>query len=437
VQHPVHELQAGSTLELDRQRITQAELQQLRVLCAVTEDGSVVRLQRQPGSLKVGAVRTTGATVVVPAERLTTATLLGMVLHVSGTRRLSGEPLAAELGSGSTHDILAVGLAALLVAEVERSLREHIAQGYVARTEPLQTLRGRPSFIDSATSRASAQVVCTYYEKQTDILLNQLILGGLEQTLWYLPDGLIRRRASTVRAVMLELAAQPRALSRHMFRTASARLNRQTEHYRRPLALSEALVFGFQSGDPALDVAAPVFDLGLLFEYFIAKVLRDAAPALGLEVRVQASHGQVLVDAAGGLYRSIRPDVLVFKQGRLVAVLDAKYKPRYLDGPVPLSDRGRVSREDIFQMFFYSERLRRKYQVAELPSMLLAPQLYAGTAVVDAKRRSISWNEGGIRETLKVLPCPLDEMTSRAAAGRTADDVLAGAAELKAALAAL
>lgn len=433
----VIEVLPGERIVLPASAATAAELAALRELCEVRVDGSGLVIARRSKGLKVGAVRLGRTSVVCSPQRLSAEALLGMVVYVSGTRRLTGEPLQTALAASyGQHDLVTAALAALLIAESERVLRRHVAQGYVGRTESLQTLRGRPLFAQSALARPANRIVCHYFEKQTDVLLNQLVLAGLQQALNYLAEGALRRRAHAVSAMLLDLTSPRRRVERQLFPVARSGLTRQTEHYGRALDLSEALLFGFAAADPSLAAAAPVFDLARLFEAYISRIVQEAGRNLGLTVTLQRFGPKALVDGRGDQYRSVRPDLLISRNGRILAIADAKYKPRYLDGQAPLPARNRVSREDIYQMFFYAERVPVP-DGSNVPAFVLAPQLYPGTPRTTRQYRDVHWSDGTMRASLRVVACPLEDMVRVTNAGGDAMACLQAAPELLADLSSL
>ena len=194
----------------------------------------------------------------------------------------------------------------------------------------------------------------------------------------------------------------------HQFTAALSGLNRQTEPYRSALLLAQVLLLGV---DPpgAYEVGSllaplPRFDLAQLFERVTARLVRTAAASVHLETRTQHNRGDVLVDAEGDTYRRVRPDLVLFRAGVPVGVLDAKYRSRYTtyrEGDY------RVAPADIYQMFFYSERIARLYHLpSAIPGFILAPTLSPDHLDVPENRRTIFWESLAARTlgtSLRVL----------------------------------
>jgi len=99
-------------------------------------------------------------------------------------------------------------------------------------------------------------------------------------------------------------------------------------------------------------VFALLFDMNVLWERFVAWLLRRACSALpGLEVTTQVSHA--LFHTPGKPARTVRPDIVLRRPGTKVPVLvaDSKWK-------VP--DRGTPSDDDLKQMFVRVQRAARR-----------------------------------------------------------------------------
>jgi 5-methylcytosine-specific restriction endonuclease McrBC regulatory subunit McrC len=257
--------------------------------------------------------------------------------------------------------------------------------------------------------------MCEFQLKTTNTLLNRLVLAGLLEARKLQPRGPLRRRAERQAFTWRGLAEPLAVVPRHDLDAARALLTRQTAHYNGALALTESLLFGTRTpGEaPAEAVDLPVYDLAVLFESLVAKLVSAAAVEAGMTARVQHTRRDALLDAEFNVYRRIRPDVVVYDQGLPVAVLDAKYKPRYtMGGPEPAVGN-RVSVADAYQLFFYAERLRRLHHTAhQIPAFVVAPLLTDPEQLPRLPRRTITWQrEGeGAAIGLRVVPVPVIEV---------------------------
>lgn len=94
-------------------------------------------------------------------------------------------------------------------------------------------------------------------------------------------------------------------------------------------------------------VQALMFDMNVVFERFIAVMLRRALTPLGYEVRPQAM-GKALLRREGRKCFALQPDVVIKRHGVVVAVLDTKWKR--LD---PSKPHCNVQQGDMYQMYAY------------------------------------------------------------------------------------
>ncbi len=89
------------------------------------------------------------------------------------------------------------------------------------------------------------------------------------------------------------------------------------------------------------------------FERTVMRFLDRTLIRFGLQARYQRSVHATLFDGSGRRYKVSRPDIQLFDRKRCVAILDCKYKPRYMS-------RSTVSSADVYQVLFYGEAARRE-----------------------------------------------------------------------------
>jgi hypothetical protein len=116
-------------------------------------------------------------------------------------------------------------------------------------------------------------------------------------------------------------------------------------------------------------------------------------------VKPQQPDRGALIDRDGDRYRQVRPDIVVYRDDIPVAVIDAKYK-EYWKGSTP--DRlplRRIDNADLYQLFFYSQRLQLRYGLPRPPKAIIVSPLPAedereGTPVVADQFRQVVWRAG-------------------------------------------
>jgi 5-methylcytosine-specific restriction endonuclease McrBC regulatory subunit McrC len=392
----------------------------------------------------VGQLILRGHLIVVPPTINGSAFLVLLLTDLEGhPSRLSKqfiEELEAESALSpeqwSAHfDVL---LSYLYVRWTEGILASHIAQAYVRQEDRLQVLKGKPLWARNMGRHLAEGVHCSYFQLQTDNIFNRLILAGLIKAASLLRGTPWDDRVQNQLFIWHSLARVtiPQA---EQFGVAYSKISRLTEHYRPVLRLAEAILFGHAPRDlfsgGAQWLQGFYFDVPGLFERFLGHLLREVLHPRGLVVKEQLAQRGAFVDALDRRYLNVRPDIVILRGRTPVALIDAKYKPRYVEGGVvPLAPRNKVSPEDLYQMFFYQARLRYAYALPRsIPSALVAPRLPVADSPVPAcEQRSIRWKAEDTTDVhaLKVLSFPLEEVLQTLANGGTSDEALRQAPEL-------
>lgn len=321
---------------------------------------------------------------------------------------------------GNVRGDLFLGLmAALLVAEVESLARGHISKSYVRLDRRVHALRGSVRWERTFGRHPTAGYECTVHEQMTDDPLNQLILAGLIVAVELLAGTDACAAATTQLSIWRQLAhaTTPTPVA---FEGVVRRLSRLTEHYRPALALARALTLGLAPTDLVNQGATGLnnleFSLPTLYEDFLLRLLTPCAGKLGLELDFKHRYFEALTDAEGSPYRAVEPDIVVLRGGEPVGIIDAKFKPRYVSPSPADSDSpiGRVTNDDIYQLFFYQSRLQSIGQLSRLPRAVILAPLLNGSASSSVARRTVLWSDKGNGKfeepSLRVVPVPIQEV---------------------------
>ena len=426
-----------------RDHLTLEEWAQFKRLLQIVEwsdDGLYVRRNRL---YQVGRVVLPNAVVTIPPA-FDPSLFVDFYLYASGVnldRFAQRQRAPVDLNRGGRHDVFLVLLAELFVELAEKLITLGVARTYMPIVERARLIRGRPMWSRDFGHHPAEGVTCGYHTLTTENLPNQLIVTGLAAAARSLHG------TPNVNRVLSQLFAW-RSMADEMYPTSASfdqavrQLNRLTAHYRPALALARAFTLGFSPVDlfsgRADALQALEFSLPALFEQFLERLVRDACESRGLQVRAQARDGRAIIDGNGDTYRAVKPDLVVFRQGKPVAVIDAKYKPRYLVPGVSGSQvlkENRVNNEDIYQMCFYQARLTSRYGLSAPPkALIVAPLVPATHAVVDVSLRTIRWVSGGQATAegygLTLYPLPLGEVVQRLKKGFTGFEALEPAQEL-------
>ena len=437
VEPSVDELREPLVVPLNVQnRHTSEEWSRIRRVISVRETRQGWQLR--PRSRYVGSIRVGDRLLYVP-PRFPASTFLGMILIAEGLDAAVDKEVLATAESRARTDVIFQVLSALLIVEAERIAAGHMAQGYARERDRLSTIRGRPVFAPQRPRPPDGRILCAYWSKSTDIALNRAVVAGLAAANKWLPDAPWSRRCRTQRFVWASVAQEaPPTVG--VFSQARRSLSRLTAHYGSAVGLAEILLFGWDPDSIQVpgrrDLPAPMFDLAALFESLVERLVRLLVRPHGLRVRPQVTHRTAIRDMTGATYRRIRPDLLITDKSSPVGVIDAKYKPQYLSGGPGLSTGARVSREDLFQLFFYGERLRRQAAgERSLPAFIAAPLLPGETPPAVARRR-ITWSpQSQLADQIQLTVVAVDVVAATAAViNESPEEAAAASPELDAAL---
>lgn len=431
---------------IERASLTDEDVKRLSFLATPgIETGTGALTLKRNTSHTVGQLSFRGQTIVVPPAISGTSFLVLLLTAVGVHHSQHPKRFIRELETGSAlspeewASQFAVLLAYLYVHWTEGILASHIAQTYVRQEERLTTLKGRPIWNHNMGRHLAEGVYCSYFQLQTDNVFNRLVLAGLTKAASLLRGTAWDERVQNQLFIWHSLAkiTIPRP---DQFGLAYEKITRLTEHYRPVLRLGEALLFGhaprdlFSGGHQWLQ--GLYFEVPRLYEQWLAQLLREALVPYGLTVHEQLAQQGAFVDGFDQRYRKVQPDIVIFRGLRPIAIIDAKYKPRYVEGATAslLAPKNKVSTEDLYQMFFYQARLKYRYEVKEsIPSALVSPRLPKSTPLPVQELRSIRWKAGDAEDvhSLKVLAVPLEQTLDRLGEGASAGTALSEAPELR------
>lgn len=338
------------------------------------------------------------------------------------------------------HDVFLELMGYRFACATENLIHEGIRRGYVRRRERIRTLRGTPQWNRDFGRHPAAGRTCRYYSFTVDTPLNRAILTGLRAASRILLHKETLGILAGCRRSFSDVAAQTELTDRKA-EVLRSRMTRLEDHYEIPLTLSVAFaqnasisdVFASGKGEmPAIE-----FSLPELFEAFVERCLREGFRGTTVDVRVQFRDRTAIFDGFGAPYREVRPDFVLFRDGLPVAVVDAKFKPRYLRGGATgrLPKRNRVSSRDIYQLSFYQARLQARYSLPEPPrAYIVAPKLDGSERMPGRERRRIRWKDeraAGNGFGLDVLPFPVEAVLTAVKKGGSPASVFRSNSELE------
>jgi 5-methylcytosine-specific restriction endonuclease McrBC regulatory subunit McrC len=389
----------ASELSFLSEQVFQPVCETLNPLVTVTLGWGGDHLSFKAGS-NVGVIQTHGLRVQVRPALSVREMVVLIRYALSGKVPLQHLRSFADVDWGTGfEDVLCM----LLCEEAREILRMGLSRRYEERREPLNFLRGRPLWEKNFPWRGgkTPEVTCRYHRLTYDNTDNRLLLAGLRSAVHLANSEEVKRKVFHYLKIIGDLASET-VPEPTQFDQAAQRYNRLTEHYRAAHGLCRMLIYSlrpeslYDSGKHL--VFGVVLDMAGLFEKFIEQLMADTLKPAGFSIDSQAPDRKALLDAEGYPYISVRPDLIV-SQNRIVrGVIDAKYKRYWAAAADGSSPARKIANEDIYQLFFYQQRLQRKFNLPVPPVAVIASPLpeedERNGPTVAARFRRIIWQAG-------------------------------------------
>lgn len=274
--------------------------------------------------------------------------------------------------------------------ELTNAVRQGMPHHYLVHEDDLPVLRGRLNVTRQFSTLAVSpqKLACRFDALSSDIALNQVMRATVTKLsrLTTAPDNQrVLRELSFVYADVSDVPA-------NALRWDQMVLDRTNQRWRQLLSFARLFLSDRhqQTNIGTIDGHALLFEMNVLFEQYVARLLSRTLAGTGLRVLAQSGHRDCLYEGDTGRFRTC-PDLIVRQDDRVALIIDTKWKrmtPR-LDDP-----KQGVSQADVYQLMAYG----RLYDCSTV--MLLYPH-HAGLPP-DLIRRRYSIAARDAAETLIV-----------------------------------
>ena len=278
------------------------------------------------------------------------ATLRRRLIHMLAVARNIRIDVRTSARLGWQRNTILEVLIRVFCNKLADALRQGMPQQYTDRHEDLPTLRGSLNVTRQFSTLAVSpqRLACRFDERAPDIALNQVMRAAI---------GKLSRlsRAPNNQSALRELSfayADVSELPADALRWDLIVLDRTNTRWRELLSLAR-LFLGDRhqhTSAGATDGYALLFEMNVLFEEYVARLLPRALAGTGLRVTAQGGHRDCLFDGEAGRFRT-RPDLIIRQGTEIVLIIDTKWK-RITGTDDP--KRG-MSQADVYQVMAYGQ----------------------------------------------------------------------------------
>ncbi len=328
-----NKLLAGVRLPQDDE--TQAVIQQLsasdRLNITELAKGVFVEATSYVGRIGIGDLQ------ITIRPKIETTALLHLLQYTYGLRQLDlFSTVAANTEAWSFQDILINQLA----AEVSELVTRGLQRRYVRREEALASPRGRIAIqkIANQGGIVQASLPCTYYPRLEDCLINQVLLQGVLLGARLANDDTLRTNLLHLANFHLSDISSIR-LDQQVLKRLHREMDRLTAAYVPTIKLIEILLAGegisLDESYAQLPLPGFLFDMNIFFQELFARFLREHLQDYQVQTQFEIEDMMVYVENPRRHQPPRpRPDFMVRNGGKIVAILDAKYRDLW-EKPLP------------------------------------------------------------------------------------------------------
>lgn len=238
----------------------------------------------------------------------------------------------------------------LFCTKLTDAVRQGMPRHYLEHEDDLPALRGRLDVTRQFSTLAVSpqKLACHFDALSPDIALNQVMRAAVSKLsrLSGAPENQrALRELSFVYADVAEVPPNALTWDRIV-------LDRTNRRWRDLLSLARLFLSDRhqQTSAGTIDGHALLFEMNILFEKYVERILSRALAGTGFRVTSQGGHRDCLYEGDTGRFRT-RPDLIIRQGEQIALIVDTKWKritPRRIDDP-----KQGVSQADVYQLMAY------------------------------------------------------------------------------------
>ncbi|GEM_PF-221679 len=282
---------------------------------------------------------------------VTDATLRNRLIHMLAVVHDLPIEAWAMTQLGWQRDTVLELLIRLFCAKLADAVRQGMPRHYLAHADDLPALRERMDVTRQFSTLAVSpqKLACRFDALSPDIALNQVMRAAVIKLsrLAHVPDN--QRTLRELSFVYADIAEVPASA----LRWDQIILDRTNRRWRNLLSLARLFLLDRhqQTSAGMIDGHALLFEMNVLFEQYVARILSHALAGTGLLISAQGGHRDCVYEGDTGRFRT-RPDLIIRQDERIVLIIDTKWKRM---APWINDPKQGVNQADVYHLMAYGQ----------------------------------------------------------------------------------